>query len=160
MSTLLIWIYFFTVISINPHIGTDTLIFIKVGKRLTKLMMAYSSIIFGFNFAFALVLPDKPVFNHMLIRMNTIMSMLMGEVSLDVLPTSQPNATNPYKSNFWTQWKSEDFVAHIIFFMFCFTVSIVVFNILTAFAIKVLSHQIEQTSYTIISGCGRGFARC
>ena len=39
VSTLLIWIYFFTVISINPHIGTDTLIFIKVGKRLTKLMI-------------------------------------------------------------------------------------------------------------------------
>ena len=100
-------------------------------------MMAYSSIIFGFNFAFALVLPNQEVFNHMLIRVNTIMSMLMGEVSLDVLPTSDPNMTNPYKSSFWNQWKSEDYFAHIIFFMFCFTVSIVVFNILTAFAIKV-----------------------
>ena len=99
--------------------------------------MAYSSIIFGFNFAFALVLPNEPAFNHMIIRVNSVMAMLMGEVSLDVFPTSQPDATNPYKSNFWTQWSSVDFVAHIIFLMFCFTVSIVVFNILTAFAIKV-----------------------
>eukprot|EP00092_Neocalanus_flemingeri_P007478 GFUD01008075.1.p1 GENE.GFUD01008075.1~~GFUD01008075.1.p1 ORF type:complete len:850 (+),score=222.46 GFUD01008075.1:59-2608(+) len=136
ISTLLVWIYFFTVISINPHIGTETLIFIKVGKRLTKLMMAYSSIIFGFTLAFALVLPDKANFNHMFIRVNTIMSMLMGEVSMDVLPTSLPNATNPYNSLFWTQWNSIDYTAHIIFFTFCFTVSIVVFNILTAFAIK------------------------
>lgn len=101
-------------------------------------MMAYSSIIFGFNFAFALLLPNKSEFNHMIIRMNTIMSMLMGEVDLSVFPTSQANATNPYKPNFWNQWQSTDFVAHIIFFVFCFTVSIVVFNILTAFAIKVL----------------------
>ena len=137
ISSLFIWIYFFTVISINPHIGTDTLIFIKVGKRLTKLMMAYSSILFGFFFAFALVLPHEAKFNHMLIRVNTIMSMLMGEVSLDVLPSSAPNATNPYNNNFWNQWSSVDFAAHIIFFTFCFTVSIVVFNILTAFAIKV-----------------------
>ena len=100
-------------------------------------MMAYSSILFGFFFAFALVLPDQPMFNHMLIRINTIMTMMMGEVSLDVLPTSAPDGTNPYQSLFWTQWSSVDFVAHIIFFTFCFTVSIVVFNILTAFAIKV-----------------------
>ena len=62
----------------------------------------------------------------------------MGEVDLGVFPKSQVNATNPYKPNFWNQWQSTDFVSHIIFFVFCFTVSIVVFNILTAFAIKVL----------------------
>ena len=94
----------------------------------------------------------------MLIRVNTIMSMLMGEVSLDVLSTSQPNATNPYQSNFWTQWSSVDFVAHIIFFVFCFTVSIVVFNILTAFAIKVLSllSSIIHLIHHALPVCGGG----
>ena len=53
--------------------------------------MAYLSIIMGFYFAFALVLNDQPQFKHMLIRVNTLFSMLMGEVDLDVLPTSNPN---------------------------------------------------------------------
>ena len=153
MSTLLIWIYFFTVISINPHIGTETLIFIKVGKRLTKLMMAYSSILIGFTLAFDLLLPDKPQFNHMFIRVNTMMSMLMGEVSLDVLPTSASNGTSPYTSLFWTQWSSVDFFAHFVFFTFCFTVPIVVFNILTAFAIKVSGDHFEENNTKSISGC-------
>ena len=40
----------------------------QVGKRLTKLLIAYSSIIFGFYFAFSLVFPDEPSMNHMLYR--------------------------------------------------------------------------------------------
>ena len=53
--------------------------------------MAYLSIIMGFYFSFALVLNDQPQFKHMLFRVNTLFSMLMGEVDLDVLPTSNPN---------------------------------------------------------------------
>ena len=35
---------------------------------MTKLLIAYSSIIFGFYFAFSLVFPDEPSMNHMLYR--------------------------------------------------------------------------------------------
>ena len=100
-----------------------------------KLMAAYSSIIFGYFFAFALLLPDNTNFNHVLVRLNTIMSMMMGEVEVGVLPMPPSNSTSPYTSLFWTK---TNFSAHLVFLSFCCTVSIVVFNILTAFAIKVM----------------------
>ena len=139
-SVLSIWGYFFTVISISPHVGTETLIFMKVGKRLMKLFLAYASIVFGFFFAFAILLPHNDVYNHMIIRVNTIMTMMMGEVDLDVLKSEpRPNASaharhNPFEKNFWEE---TNFSANIIFLIFCCSVSVVVFNILTAFAIKV-----------------------
>ena len=109
----------------------------QVGKRLTKLLIAYSSIIFGFYFAFSIVFSDNPSMNHMLYRFNTIITYMMGEVSMDVLAKGKENATSPYDAEFWSAWRSEEYSGHLIFSVFCFTVPILILNILTAFAIKV-----------------------
>ena len=128
-------------------------IYIQVGKRLSKLLIAYSSIIFGFYFSFSLIFPDDTNMNHMLIRINTLITMMMGEVSMDGLAKGNNNATNPFKENFWTEWKSVDYSGHILFSVFCFTVPILILNILTAFAIKVCFRILSHPVNLPISGC-------
>ena len=101
-----------------------------------KLLIAYASIYFGFYFAFAIAFPDNILYNHMMLRFNTILTGMMGEVDLDsIAETDQKtgNNTSPFTSAFWTRTNHS---ANILFFLFCSLVSIVVFNILTAFAIK------------------------
>ena len=67
----------------------------------------------------------------------------MGEVSMDVLPEVNENATNPYSVQFWREWGSEEYSGHALFAVFCFTVPILILNILTAFAIKVSVAQLD-----------------
>ena len=70
--------------------------------------------------------------------------MMMGEVSMDVLPEVNENATNPYSVQFWREWGSEEYSGHALFAVFCFTVPILILNILTAFAIKVSVAQWDK----------------
>ena len=112
------------------------------GKRLLKLLIAYASIYFGFYFAFAIAFPDNILYNHMMLRFNTILTGMMGEVDMDSIANAdQPaaNNTSPFSLKFWTLTNHS---ANILFFLFCSLCSIVVFNILTAFAIKVKTRAI------------------
>ena len=91
------------------------------------------------------------MFYHVLARLNTIMSMTMGEVNVGDLPTVSKNVSSPYRSDFYAE---TNFTAYFVFLSFCCTISVVVFNILTAFAIKVCNNvQIELYTlkrYTLI----------
>ena len=69
--------------------------------------------------------------------MNTIFTMMMGEVNLDFIASSTNTTSSPFVKEFWIE---TPVTANIVFFTFCCSVSIVVFNILTAFAIKVLQN--------------------
>ena len=51
-----------------------------------KLLIAYSGIVLGYFFAFALLLPEDKTFNHMFIRLNTIITMMMGELDVNDFP--------------------------------------------------------------------------
>ena len=121
-------------ISINPTVGSETLIFLTVGRRLIKLALAYSPLIAGYFFAFAILLPGEESMTNMIVRINTILTMMMGEVNLDYIGASDNHTTSPFKKDFWIETPVS---ANIVFLTFCCSVSIVVFNILTAFAIKV-----------------------
>ena len=120
-------------ISINPTVGSETLIFLTVGSRLVKLALAYSPLIAGYFFAFAVLLPENKSMRNMIVRMNTIITMMMGEVNLDFLDPGN-HTSSPFVKEFWIETQ---ITANVVFLMFCCSVSIVVFNILTAFAIKV-----------------------
>ena len=109
-----------------------------------KLLIAYASIYFGFYFAFAITFPDNILYNHMLLRFNTILTGMMGEVDMDsIVNGNMPaeNFTSPFQGKFWSETNHS---ANILFFLFCSLCSIVVFNILTAFAIKVKTCAIMQ----------------
>ena len=121
-------------ISINPTVGSETLIFLTVGRRLIKLALAYSPLIAGYFFAFAILLPEEDSMANMIVRMNTILTMMMGEVNLDYISSGDNHTSSPFKKDFWIETPVS---ANIVFLTFCCSVSIVVFNILTAFAIKV-----------------------
>ena len=125
-------------ISINPTIGTETLIFITVGKRLLKLAFAYSPLIAGYFFAFAVLMPEQASMSNMVVRVNTILTMMMGEVNLDVVGVDNSTSTSPFTAEFWI---NTPISANLVFLMFCCSVSITVFNILTAFAIKVFTKR-------------------
>ena len=56
---------------------------------------------------------------------------------MEVLAVGKENATSPFDKEFWSVWRSEEYSGHLIFSVFCFTVPILILNILTAFAIKV-----------------------
>ena len=111
-----------------------------------KLLVAYSSIFLGFFFAFAIAFHGDSKFGHMIYRFNTIISMVMGEVDIEALDKQNKtsNITSPFNPEFWLQ---TDFSAHAMFFCFCCFVSVVVFNILTAFAIKVFISLLEATHH-------------
>ena len=148
-ALLFVWIYFFSVISINPTVGSETLIFLTVGRRLIKLALAYSPLIAGYFFAFAVLLPGQESVSNMIIRMNTILTMMMGEVNLDFIGTGNATTTSPFVKEFWLE---TPVTANFIFLTFCCSVSIVVFNILTAFAIKVIQTHTQETFIHNIQG--------
>ena len=131
-----------------PKFGTKIMIFVKVFKRLFKLLLSYMPMLLGFSLSFGLILPEKKAFGRPLSRINNVVGMLLGELSLlDNFPnddeednsasnsTSAANMTS-HQSNGLRSWKTTEYTAHILFFFFCICASIVVFNVLTAFAIK------------------------
>ena len=104
-----------------------------------KLLLAYSSIILGFYFAFAIVFYDKPSMMHMVYRVNKVLSMAMGEVDMSIF---DPDPGEPAKNttyNFWQKefWEEVPLSGHLIYTTFCLTVPMLILNILTAFTIKV-----------------------
>ena len=159
VSGLLTWLYIFSAAQMLPKFGTKIMIFVKVFKRLSKLIFAYMPMLLGFSLSFGLIMPDKRSFARPLSRINNVLGMLLGELSLlDNFPndeepnddeegiivvnstfvassTSAANMTS-HQNKGLRSWKSTEYVAHLLFFFFCICASIVVFNVLTAFAIK------------------------
>ena len=148
VSGLLTWLYIFSAAQMLPKFGTKIMIFVKVFKRLFKLLLSYMPMLLGFSLSFGLILPEKKAFGRPLSRINNVVGMLLGELSLlDNFPnddeednsavnsTSAANMTS-HQSNGLRSWKTTEYTAHILFFFFCICASIVVFNVLTAFAIK------------------------
>ena len=144
VSGLLTWLYIFSAAQMLPKFGTKIMIFVKVFKRLFKLLLSYMPMLLGFSLSFGLILPEKKAFGRPLSRINNVVGMLLGELSLlDNFPidedednsSSAANVTsNPTKG--LRSWKTTEYTAHILFFFFCICASIAVFNVLTAFAIK------------------------
>ena len=142
ISVLLLWLYTFLILSRNPNLGKDTLIFYKVGKKIVKLLLAYSPILIGFGTALSIAMPTNNdgspnEIGFPIIAINTMVGLLMGEFELqDRFPGTFRNGTtnSPYSKEFWTDF---NYTAHGIFFLFVGMVSIVVSNILIAFALKV-----------------------
>ena len=79
---------------------------------------------------------------------------------MDVLPEVNENATNPYSVQFWREWGSEEYSGHALFAVFCFTVPILILNILTAFAIKVSVAQWIRHSLHIPMVPGSSLGAC
>ena len=108
-----------------------------------KLLLAYSSILLGFYFAFAIVFFDQDEMTNMIYRINKILSMSMGEVDPNILKNVPRNSTfNFYQREFWEEVQPS---GHLIFTVFCLTVPMLILNILTAFAIKVCVFQFSPS---------------
>ena len=158
VSGLLTWLYIFSAAQMLPKFGTKIMIFVKVFKRLSKLIFAYMPMLLGFSLSFGLILPDNKSFGRPITRINNVVGMLLGELSLlDNFPndeeledsindttlnntllnnTLSTNTTGDLLATGLRSWKTTEFTAHLLFFFFCICASIVVFNVLTAFAIK------------------------
>ena len=158
ISGLLTWLYIFSAAQMLPKFGTKIMIFVKVFKRLSKLIFAYMPMLLGFSLSFGLILPDNKSFGRPITRINNVVGMLLGELSLlDNFPndeeleddindttlnntllnnTLSTNTTGDLLATGLRSWKTTEFTAHLLFFFFCICASIVVFNVLTAFAIK------------------------
>ena len=59
VSGLLTWLYIFSAAQMLPKFGTKIMIFVKVFKRLSKLIIAYMPMLLGFSLSFGLILPEK-----------------------------------------------------------------------------------------------------
>ena len=154
VSGLLTWLYIFSAAQMLPKFGTKIMIFVKVFKRLSKLIIAYMPMLLGFSLSFGLILPEKKSFSRTLSRINNVVGMLLGELSLlDNFPNDEEEnvsancvtavANNTREANVTSDqieklrsWETSKYTAHLLFFFFCICASIVVFNVLTAFAIK------------------------
>ena len=140
ISGLFTWLYIFSAAQMLPKFGTKIMIFVKVFKRLSKLIFAYMPMLLGFSLSFGLILPDKRSFGRPLSRINNVVGMLLGELSLlDNFPNddqSDDEKDSIAQVKGLRSWKTTEYTAHILFFFFCICASIVVFNVLTAFAIK------------------------
>ena len=108
-----------------------------------KLLLAYSSILLGFYFAFAIVFGGETgesdeekteEMKHMISRINKILSMTIGEVDTSFLKNPQNSTSNIFDYKFWTEVHIS---GHLVYTVFCLTVPMLILNILTAFAIKV-----------------------
>ena len=154
-SGLFAWLYCFSVASISPQLGTNTLIFVKVSRRLLKLIFSYLPMLFGFSLAFSLALPEVEAFRDIFLRFNTVFAFLMGETGLpDNFPlqteisNTSTNSSIPFRNKPHSPSLTLKYTAQILFLLFCFSVSIVVFNILTAFAIKDVQEVLNYAKKT------------
>ena len=107
-----------------------------------KLLLAYSSIILGFYFAFAIVFNDKKDMINTIFRINKILSMSMGEVDPEILANPINSTKQFYEGEYWNE---VHFSGHLVYTVFCLTVPMLILNILTAFAIKVCVIQLSAS---------------
>lgn len=129
------WTNLMLMIGQLPVFGSYVAMYQKVQKEFAKLFMAYSCILMGFTVSFCVIFPTSPVFANPFVGFITVLTMMIGELNVDVL-SNAPNGTDPPILL--------EISAQITYILFVMFVTVVLMNLLVGIAV----HDIQGLKKT------------
>ncbi|XP_048525723.1 transient receptor potential channel pyrexia [Dendroctonus ponderosae] len=117
-----------------PVFGPYVAMYTRVQKEFAKLLLAYSCLLIGFTISFCVIFPDSSTFANPFIGLITVMVMMSGELSLDLLVDDDPEDP-PFLLEISAQ------VTYIMFLLF---VTVILMNLLVGIAV----HDIQGLQKT------------